>query len=76
MVTVVGLQLGALVPGSIVTEPIFSWPGIGRLMLQAIQSRDYPLVQGCFLAIAVTYVAVNLLTDLVYTVVDPRIREV
>ena len=76
VVTVVGLQLGALLAGAIVTETIFSWPGIGRLMLQAINSRDYPLVQGCFLAISVTYILVNLLTDFVYTVVDPRIREV
>lgn len=76
VVTVVGLQLGALLSGAMVTEVIFSWPGIGRLTLQAINSRDYPLVQGCFLAIAVTYIAVNLLTDLLYTVVDPRIREV
>ncbi|MBI4461176.1 MAG: ABC transporter permease [Acidobacteria bacterium] len=75
IVTVVGLQLGALLSGAIVTEVIFSWPGIGRLTLQAINSRDYPLVQGCFLAISLTYIAVNLLTDLIYTVVDPRIRE-
>jgi peptide/nickel transport system permease protein len=76
VVTVVGLQFGALLAGSMVTETIFSWPGIGRLTLQAINSRDYPLVQGCFLAISVTYIVVNLLTDLVYSVVDPRIREV
>lgn len=75
VVTVVGLQLGALLSGAMVTEAIFSWPGIGRLTLQAINSRDYPLAQGCFLAIAVTYIAVNLLTDLLYSVVDPRIRE-
>ena len=75
VVTVVGLQLGALLSGAMVTEAIFSWPGIGRLTLQAINSRDYPLAQGCFLAIAVTYIAVNLLTDVIYTVVDPRIRE-
>ena len=75
VVTVVGLQFGALLAGAMVTETIFSWPGIGRLTLQAINSRDYPLVQGCFLAISVTYIFVNLLTDLVYTLVDPRIRE-
>jgi len=73
VVTLVGLQFGALLAGAMVTEVIFSWPGIGRLTLQAIQSRDYPLVQGCFLAIAVTYIVVNLLTDLMYSVVDPRI---
>lgn len=75
VVTVVGLQLGALLSGAMVTETIFSWPGIGRLTLQAINSRDYPLVQGCFLTISVTYILVNLLTDLFYSVVDPRIRE-
>jgi peptide/nickel transport system permease protein len=75
VVTVVGLQFGALLAGSMVTETIFSWPGIGRLTLQAINSRDYPLVQGCFLAIAATYIAANLVTDFVYTLVDPRIRE-
>jgi peptide/nickel transport system permease protein len=75
VVTVLGLQLGALLSGAMVTETIFSWPGIGRLTLQAINSRDYPLVQGCFLTIAVTYILVNLITDLVYTVVDPRVRE-
>jgi len=76
VVTVVGLQFGALLAGAMVTETIFSWPGIGRLTLQAINSRDYPLVQGCFLAISITYIVVNLLTDLAYTMVDPRIREV
>ena len=75
VVTLVGLQLGALLSGAMVTETIFAWPGIGRLTLQAINSRDYPLVQGCFLTISVTYILVNLLTDLLYTVADPRIRE-
>jgi peptide/nickel transport system permease protein len=76
VITVVGLQFGALLAGAMVTETIFSWPGLGRLTLQAINSRDYPLVQGCFLAISVTYILINLLTDLVYALVDPRIREV
>lgn len=75
VVTLIGLQFGALLAGTIVTETIFSWPGIGRLIMQAINSRDYPLVEGCVLAIAVTYITVNLLTDLLYTVVDPRIRQ-
>ena len=75
VVTVVGLQFGALLAGTIVTETIFSWPGIGRLILQAISSRDYPLVQGCVLAISITYIAVNILTDLLYTAVDPRIGQ-
>lgn len=74
IVTVVGLQFGNLLAGTFVTESIFSWPGIGRLTLQAIQFRDYPLVQGCILAIALTYIGVNFLTDLAYLLVDPRIR--
>jgi peptide/nickel transport system permease protein len=75
VLTVVGLQFGALLAGAIVTETIFSWPGIGRLAIQAIANRDYYLVQGCILAIGLTYVAVNFLTDLLYSVVNPRIRQ-
>ena len=74
VITIVGLQFGSLLGGTIVTETIFSWPGIGRLAVQAISARDYPLLQGCILIIAVSYVAVNLLTDLVYAMVDPRVR--
>jgi peptide/nickel transport system permease protein len=73
IVTLVGLQFGALLAGTIITETIFSWPGLGRLLLQAIHTRDYPLVQGCVLAIALSYVVVNLLTDLAYAVIDPRV---
>ncbi len=72
--TVVGLQFGALLTGAIITETIFAWPGIGRMVIQAIQLRDYPLVQGGVLAIALTYVVLNVLTDLVYALLDPRIR--
>jgi len=75
VLTVVGLQFGALLAGTIVTEKIFSWPGIGRLTIDAISSRDYYLVQGCVLAIGLTYVAVNLLTDLLYSLANPRIRQ-
>ncbi len=75
VITVLGLQFGALLAGAIVTETIFSWPGIGRLTIQAISNRDYYLVQGCILAISATYVAVNLLTDLLYSAVNPRIRQ-
>jgi ABC-type dipeptide/oligopeptide/nickel transport system permease component len=74
ILTVLGLQFGTLLAGTIVTESIFSWPGIGRLAVQAIGARDYPLLQGCILLIAVSYVFVNLLTDLVYALVDPRVR--
>ena len=72
--TVVGLQFGALLTGAIITETIFSWPGVGRMVIQAIRFRDYPLVQGGVLAIALTYVVLNLLTDLIYAWLDPRIR--
>jgi ABC-type dipeptide/oligopeptide/nickel transport system permease component len=74
IVTIVGLQFGALLAGAIVTETIFSWPGIGRLVVTAISNRDYALVQGCLLAIGLTYVLVNLFTDLVYRWINPRMR--
>jgi len=75
VLTVVGLQFGALLAGAIVTETIFSWPGIGRLTIQSIGNRDYYLVQGCILVIGLTYVAVNFLTDLLYSLANPRIRQ-
>jgi ABC-type dipeptide/oligopeptide/nickel transport system permease component len=74
ILTILGLQFGTLLAGTIVTETIFSWPGIGRLAVQAIGARDYPLLQGCILLIAISYMIVNLLTDLIYAVVDPRVR--
>jgi len=74
IVTIIGLQFGAVLTGTIITETIFAWPGLGRLLIQAINLRDYPLVQGCILFISVTYVAMNLLTDLAYGFLDPRIR--
>ncbi len=74
ILTVVGLQFGALLAGAIVTEKIFSWPGLGRLVVDAISNRDYALVQGCLLSIGLTYVLVNLLTDVVYRWVNPRMR--
>jgi len=75
VITVLGLQFGALLAGAIVTEKIFSWPGIGRLTVDAISNRDYFVVQGCILAIGLTYVLVNFLTDFVYSVLNPRIRQ-
>src|SRR5262244_3051734 len=75
VLTVLGLQFGALLAGAIVTETIFSWPGVGRLTVQAIGNRDYYLVQGGILAIGLTYVMVNFLTDLLYSVANPRIRQ-
>lgn len=75
VLTVVGLQFGALLAGAIVTETIFSWPGIGRLTISAISTRDYYLVQGCILVIGLTYVVVNFLTDFMYSLANPRIRQ-
>lgn len=74
VLTVIGLQFGSLLAGAIVTETIFGWPGLGRLTLSAISNRDYALVQGCILAIGLSYVLVNLLTDSVYALADPRMR--
>lgn len=74
VITILGLQFGSLLAGSIITETIFSWPGIGRLTIQAIASRDYPLVQGCIMVIALGYVFINLIVDLVYMWIDPRIK--
>ena len=74
VVTLLGLELGALITGSIITEMIFSWPGLGRLLITAISARDYPLVEGCVLTFALTYVVVNMLTDAAYVAIDPRIR--
>jgi ABC-type dipeptide/oligopeptide/nickel transport system permease component len=74
VVTIVALQFGAVLTGAVITETIFAWPGIGRLLIQSIGFRDYPMLQGCILMIAVTYVAVNLATDLLYGWLDPRIR--
>jgi peptide/nickel transport system permease protein len=73
VITVMSLQFGSLLAGSLITETIFSWPGIGRLTVQAIQTRDYPLVQGCILVIATSYVLINFFTDLFYRLADPRI---
>jgi ABC-type dipeptide/oligopeptide/nickel transport system permease component len=74
IVTILGLQFGVVLTGAVITETIFAWPGIGRLLIQSISFRDYPLVQGCVLLIAVTYVGANLITDLTYGFLDPRIR--
>jgi ABC-type dipeptide/oligopeptide/nickel transport system permease component len=74
IVTLAGLQIGAVLTGAVITETIFAWPGIGRLLVQSIGFRDYPMVQGCILLFAVTYVGVNLVVDLAYIVLDPRIR--
>jgi peptide/nickel transport system permease protein len=74
IVTVIGLQFGAVLTGAVITETIFAWPGVGRLLVQSISARDYPAVQGCIMLIAVTYVSVNLFIDMLYGFLDPRIR--
>jgi peptide/nickel transport system permease protein len=74
VVTVLGLQLGALLGGAIITEAVFAWPGLGQLTVEAVLRRDYPLVQGCVLLVSVAYVAVNTATDLLYAWLDPRVR--
>jgi peptide/nickel transport system permease protein len=75
VVTVAGLQAGSLLAGAVITETIFAWPGVGRLVVQAIGARDFSLVQGCVLAMGITYVVVNSVTDLLYGVIDPRLRD-
>ncbi|HKS92967.1 MAG TPA: ABC transporter permease, partial [Tepidiformaceae bacterium] len=74
ILTVVGLQAGQLLGGAVLTESVFAWPGIGRFMVDAIQARDFPIVQGGVLLTAMTFVLINLLVDLLYGVVDPRIK--
>lgn len=74
VLTLIGLQFGALLSGAVITENVFAWPGIGTLFIEAIQTRDYPVVQGCVLYISLGYVLVNLTVDLLYAAVDPRIR--
>lgn len=74
IITIVGLQMGSLLAGTVITETIFSWDGIGRLLVESIEKRDYPVTQACVLLVALSYVVVNVLTDLLYRLVDPRIR--
>ena len=74
LTSVLGLQLGALLTGSVITEKIFDWPGLGTLMLDALGNRDYPLIQGCVLVFSLSYLSINLVTDIFYAVIDPRIK--
>ncbi len=76
IITIVGLQMGSLLAGTVITETIFSWDGIGRLLVESIEKRDYPVTQACVLLVALSYVMVNLLTDLLYRWADPRIKRV
>lgn len=74
IITIVGLQMGSLLAGTVITETIFSWDGIGRLLVESIEKRDYPVTQACVLVVALSYVAVNLCTDILYKLADPRVR--
>src|SRR5690606_6519428 len=74
LVTVVGLRWGALLGGAAITETVFAWPGIGRLAIQSVSARDYPLIQGVVLVAAIIFVTLNLIVDLLYAVLDPRVR--
>ncbi len=74
IITVLGLQLGSLLAGAVITETVFAWDGIGRLLVESIEKRDYPVTQACVMVVALTYVLVNFVTDLLYTKIDPRVR--
>ena len=74
IITIIGLQMGSLLAGAVITETIFSWDGIGRLLVESVEKRDYPVTQACVLIVALSYVLVNLLTDLLYKLADPRVR--
>ena len=74
IITIVGLQMGSLLAGTVITETVFSWDGIGRLLVESIEKRDYPVTQACVLVVALSYVLVNLVTDVLYRFVDPRVK--
>ena len=74
IITIVGLQMGSLLAGTVITETVFSWDGIGRLLVESIEKRDYPVTQACVLVVALSYVLVNLVTDVLYQLADPRVR--
>lgn len=76
IITIVGLQMGSLLAGTVITETIFSWDGIGRLLVESIEKRDYPVTQACVLIVALSYVLVNLLTDTLYKIADPRVKQI
>ena len=76
IITIVGLQMGSLLAGTVITETVFSWDGIGRLLVESIEKRDYPVTQACVLVVALSYVIVNLMTDIAYRFADPRVRAV
>lgn len=76
IITIVGLQMGSLLAGTVITETVFSWDGIGRLLVESIEKRDYPVTQACVLVVALSYVIVNLITDIAYRFADPRVRAV
>ena len=75
LITIIGMQFGSLLSGAIITETLFSWDGLGMLLVNSIQSRDYPITQACIFIIAISYVLVNLITEVFYKIVDPRMRD-
>jgi len=75
LITIIGMQFGSLLSGAIITETLFSWDGLGMLLVNSIQSRDYPITQACIFIIAISYVLVNLITEIFYKIVDPRMRD-
>ena len=74
IVTIIGLQFGSLLSGAVITETLFGWEGLGKLLVESIQTRDYPITQACIFIIALSYIAINLLTEFMYGLVDPRVR--
>jgi peptide/nickel transport system permease protein len=76
LITIIGMQFGSLLSGAIITETLFSWNGLGMLLVNSIQMRDYPITQACIFVIAISYVLVNLFTEILYKIVDPRMRDI
>ena len=76
LITIIGMQFGSLLSGAIITETLFSWDGLGMLLVNSIQSRDYPITQACIFIIAISYVFVNLFTEILYKIMDPRMKDI
>ena len=74
IISIIGMQFGSLLSGAVITETIFSWNGLGMLLVESIQTRDYPITQACIFIIAISYILINMITDLIYRLVDPRVK--
>ena len=74
IISIIGMQFGSLLSGAVITETIFSWNGLGMLLVESIQTRDYPITQACIFMIAISYILINMITDLIYRLVDPRVK--